>query len=96
MLGEGLSGPREGFRGFRLDSNSPEREGKGTKGLRGVIRLDAWGGTLGAKRGLWGVGVRVLSFTGRGRERAVGGWCDQAGHWGRVIWSRERALGGSG
>ena len=41
MLGEGLSGPREGFRGIRLDSNSHERVGEGSKERGGVIWLGA-------------------------------------------------------
>ena len=96
MLGEGLSKPRKGFRGFKLDSNSPEREGEGSKGSRGVIRLGAWGGPLGAERGLRGVGVCVPSFTGCGQERAVGGWCDQGGCWGRASQGQKRAEGGRG
>ena len=57
VLGEGLSGPREGFRGFRLDSNSSEREGEGSKGPRGVIRVGCLGrASRGRERALGGLG----------------------------------------
>ena len=95
MPGEGLSGPREGCGGLGsvcLPSQGVDERGQW---VGGVIRVGVGGGPLRAKRGLWGVGVCVLSFIGRGRERAVGGWCDQAGRWGRAIPGRERAMGGS-
>ena len=65
MLGEGLSGPREGCGGFRVDSNSPERMGEGSKGPRGVIRLGVGREPLGAERGLWGVGFVCFPSQGR-------------------------------
>ena len=40
-LGEGLSGPREGCGGFRIDSNCLELVGEGSKGPRGGLRLGA-------------------------------------------------------
>ena len=48
----GLSGPRDGYGGFRFDSISPKRVGEGSKRAVGVIKLGNWGGPLGAERGL--------------------------------------------
>ena len=64
-VGGGLSGLREGCGGFRVDSNSPERVGEGSKGPRGVFGLGVGGGPLGAERGLWGVGFVCFPSQGR-------------------------------
>ena len=61
-LGRASRGRERAMGGFRVDSNSPECVGEGSKGPKGVIRLGVWGGLLRAKRGLWVVGIPVLAI----------------------------------
>ena len=92
VLGEGLLELREGCGGFRVDSNSPDLVGEGSKGPRGGLRLGAWGGFSGLREGFGGVWVCMHSFTGHGQERAVGAWWNQVGCLGRASWGREWIL----
>ena len=54
VLGQGLSRPRVGFGGFGSVCILSQGVGKRGHWALGGIRLCAWGGPLGAERGLWG------------------------------------------